>query len=270
MTKKRSGLIIISIIISCVLLYSCNFASKNDTKSDGFSLFSKDQPDSKNCEEEYQILSEQEFHSIETAKKLTNQFLNDFSGQDNSGLYCDNVKKMQKEFEEMGALFSKIDVQEHSSTKTLYEESLSKGHKFSGSDFQSVRKTWEYMYDTKLDEYREKDLRTINDRTFRADLQAFAQQLCNERWGGGVFSSWTITRCYLINNEITVENVDGKYAKKGFGTYHIAMEGSVLGVRSGSVDVYVEGTMGLNNYGDIFFQPGNHQMYNVEGGLTRR
>jgi hypothetical protein len=113
----------------------------------------------------------------------------------------------------------------------------------------------------------------ISESDFKPYLIDYAKDLCNTWYGGGGPTGWVVSSCYVVNDDFYGPySVSDKTAKRCSCTVHVEMEGAMgLGLRSGSVDIWVEGTLGYSSAdSDMYFTKGNYRKENVEGGLTRR
>lgn len=116
----------------------------------------------------------------------------------------------------------------------------------------------------------------ISPDDFRSYLKAYAESLASEWYGGGGPSGWTVKDSYILNNEMgSVVVLNDIAAKKCSCTVHVNMEGAMgLGLRSGSVNIWVEGTLGIVDFdgenGRLQFSKGGYTKLSVEGGLKRR
>jgi len=126
---------------------------------------------------------------------------------------------------------------------------------------------------------REAKLREIVENldadSYKDQLEAYANSLAEEWYRGGGPTGWIVEDSYIINDEVKSEVLSDMSGKKISCTVHVIMEGAMgLGLRSGSVDIWVEGTLKVNDLGgenyNVEFIRGNYNKIKVEGGLTRR
>lgn len=115
----------------------------------------------------------------------------------------------------------------------------------------------------------------LNTDGYRYHLQAYATSLAEEWYGGGGPTGWTVKDYYIINNEVESKVLRDQHAKRISCTVHVIMEGAMgLGLRSGSVDIWVEGTLIVKDFDgehyNVDFKRGGYRKINVEGGLQRR
>lgn len=95
-------------------------------------------------------------------------------------------------------------------------------------------------------------------------LKAYANNLAEEWYGGGGPAGWVVKDCYILNNEVESVVLSDRPAKKISCTVHVDMEGAMgLGLRLGSVDIWVEGTLNVNNFDgeqyDVVFTRGDYR-----------
>lgn len=119
-------------------------------------------------------------------------------------------------------------------------------------------------------------VKQISPDDFRTYLKAYAESLASEWYGGGGPTGWIVKDSYILNNEMgNAVELSDQAAKKCSCTVHVNMEGAMgLGMRSGSVNIWVEGTLGIVNFdgenGMLHFSRGGYSKQSVEGGLKRR
>ncbi|MBP5650085.1 MAG: hypothetical protein J6X01_03275 [Bacteroidales bacterium] len=119
-------------------------------------------------------------------------------------------------------------------------------------------------------------LNKISPDDFRSYLKSYAESLASEWYGGGGPSGWIVKDSYILNNEMSsAVELSDRAAKKCSCTVHVNMEGAMgLGLRSGSVNIWVEGTLGIVDFdgenGRLQFSRGGYSKQSVEGGLKRR
>lgn len=115
----------------------------------------------------------------------------------------------------------------------------------------------------------------LNTDGYTYQLKAYANNLAEEWYGGGGPTGWEVKDSYVKNNEVKSVVLSDRPAKKISCTVHVVMEGAMgLGLRSGSVDIWVEGTLSVIDFDgeqyDIVFTRGDYRKVGVEGGLKRR
>lgn len=252
-------------------LFVCSCDSGKNTNT----LFEpqKNSKPTRDCRQEYNQLSQKKYYSISEARKASQSFLSDFNIEEQCYECCDEVRKMEAEFANMDILFSNVDnsMPENRYCAFCYMVK-SNDNVFSRSSYEAVRKTWEYLIAEKKDDYLRERLNLIEEDDFKPYLINYAKELASEWYGGGGPSGWIVKDWYILNNEMEgVMPVDGKAARKCACTVHINMEGAMgLGLRSGSVDIWVEGVLGIGTDCNVFFSKGAYNKTRVEGGLKRR
>ena len=120
-----------------------------------------------------------------------------------------------------------------------------------------------------------KIVNNLNADSYKDQLEAYANSLAEEWYSDGGPTGWIVKDSYIINDEVKSEVLSDMPAKKISCTVHVIMEGALgLGIRSGSVDIWVEGTLKVNDFDgenyNVTFSRGDHKKIKVEGGLTRR
>ena len=248
------------------LLTGCNSYSKEEKKSEPVVR-------ERNCQREYDQLSSKKFCDINDAIRAANDFLSYFEDKGECSDCCSNVRRIKDDFSSMENLFSNIDERDASYRLCAYYQMVEQNNdRFSNNSFETVRETWKCLTDTKKDKYMRERLNSISTSDFAPHLRQYARDLAEEWYGGGGPAGWVVEDCYILNNEISEpEFVEGKAAKRCSCTIHVKMEGAMgLGLRSGSVDIEVEGTLGLTDNCSLVFSKGNYIKKTVEGGLERR
>ena len=147
----------------------------------------------------------------------------------------------------------------------------------SGCDFEdSGTPTGQSSSQSDNKELRLKEIvNNLNADGYTYQLKAYANNLAEEWYGGGGPTGWVVKDSYIQNNEVESVVLSDRPAKKISCTVHVVMEGAMgLGLRSGSVDIWVEGTLNVNNFDgeqyDVVFTRGDYRKVDVEGGLRRR
>ena len=246
--------------------------SGNNSKQD--SLFDQNQKPARNCQEEYNQLATKKFYDLQEARSAVSDFLSAFNIEGDCAECCDKVRQIENEFVDMANLFSNVDNSAPTNRYCAYLQMVKSNEgRFSNSSFETVRKTWKYLTDDKSDSYLRERLALIDEDEFKHYLIDYAKELAEEWYGGGGPSGWIVKDWYILNNEMgDVVKVDDKAAKRCSCTVHVNMEGAMgLGLRSGSVDIWVEGTLGIAASScNVFFSKGGYNKINVEGGLRRR
>lgn len=229
---------------------------------------------SRDCRQEYNQLSVEEYHDLYDAKTAMRSFLADFDDKSECFDCCGNVQQMEAEFANMDNLFSDVDLkmpkEQYCAFVTMVNSNSSR---FSGSSFEAVRNTWAYLVKEKKDYYLRERLDLIDQSEFTPHLISFAKELAEDWYGGGGPTGWVVKNSYVLNNAMSpVNEVEGVCAKRCSCTVHVDMEGAMgLGLRSGSVEILVEGTLDISGSGcNVVFAKGGYEKGKVEGGLKRR
>lgn len=125
---------------------------------------------------------------------------------------------------------------------------------------------------------KESQLRNIvnnlNVNGYTYQLKAYATELAEEWYGGGGPTGWMVKDSYILG-EVKSDVLSDQHAKRISCTVHVSMEGAMgLGLRSGSVDIWVEGTLTVKDFDgenyNVDFNRGDYRKINVGGGLQRR
>ncbi|MBQ6304969.1 MAG: hypothetical protein IJK78_00230 [Bacteroidales bacterium] len=178
---------------------------------------------SRDCQQEYMQLSIKEFHSLNEAKKAVRDFLNEFEDNAQCSECITNVKQMETAFFGMDNLFSNID---NSLPKDRYcaFKSMVNSNGFSGTPYETVRLTWNYLVEDKKETYIKDRLEAIDENDFKPRLMKYAREIAEQAWG----NRFDVMDCEVYG-EVEVSIVDGKMAKCGtcnkVGVY---MEGNFL------------------------------------------
>lgn len=227
----------------------------------------------RNCQQEYDQLSSKRFCDINDAIQAANDFLSYFEDKGECSDCCSNVRRIKDDFRSMENLFLNIDQKNAPYRLCVYYQMIEQyDEQFSNSPFETVRETWKCLKDNKKDEYIRERLNSITSSDFAPYLKQFACELAEEWYSGGIISGWTVEESYIQNNYISEPKlVEGKAAKQCSCIVHVKMEGSHgWKIRTGSVDIEVEGTLGLTDNCSLVFSKGNYIKKTVEGGLERR
>ena len=208
----------------------------------------------KNCQKEYEQLSQTEFHSLDDAMTATNEFLSKYDGKKKCLEYCDKVIQMREEFNTINKKFS--DIESALTPKDQYCSFISmvnsNKNTFSNSSFYAVKKTWEYLVAEKKDTYMRNRLYSIDEDEFMAELESYAVSEV-KRW----YPKFKVVDSYVLNGrmeEMSVVEERGKLAMDGACIVHINMKGDRVSWagdwiprQTGSVEVWVEGTIRLSD-----------------------
>lgn len=228
----------------------------------------------RNCQQEYSSLSSRRFCDIDNALNTTNEFLSYFESKGECADCCYDARQIKKEFTDIKDLFSYIDNLEPSSRLCAYYQKVEQNrNKFSSSSYETVRETWDCIVNEKESTYLNDGLNSIKSSDFARYLIDYAEELAEEWYGGGGPFGWVVKDSYILNNEISdPQPVEGKAARRCSCTVHVSMEGAVFSLRSGGVEIEVEGTLGFSadNKCTLFFSKGKNTVLNVYGGLARR
>lgn len=270
-TKVSHVLALLPVLTAVFFISVCSSCGSRNTSEPDSLLGIKP---SRNCQQEYDQLIAKKFYTLREAKSATLDFLAYFTEDGQCPECCEKVRQMEGEFIVMDDLFSNV---ENSGSRNRYCSYIqmvrANGDRFSRSSFEAVRKTWKYLTDEKSDLYMRERLNLIDKNDFTSYLVGYAKDLAVEWYGGGGPAGWIVKDWYILNNEMgDVVQVDGQAAKRCSCTVHVNMEGAMgLGLRSGSVEIWVEGTLGIAASScEVFFSKGGYSKTNVEGGLRRR
>lgn len=239
-------------------------------------------PKPQNCQQAYKQLSTKEFHSLQEAKTATRDFLSKYKGDEKCSVCYDIAEQIESEFVIMDNLLLNID---NSSPKQRYCDFMSMVNTnkktFSSSSFETVRKTWNYLVAEKKDTYRKERLDLIDEKEFKPYLMQMAKDRALE-WYGGRLLVVVDEDCYILNDELVeLYGVEGKAAKRGVCTVHVAMQGYFkdkkngnkrkLDVgRIGAVEIRVEGTLKLSDSNcNISFAEGSAEKTKAIGECER-
>ena len=246
--KKKGVLLLIAVV--AVVLYTlvywdCSGGAKNKGRS--LSSLLKEE---RNCEAEYKAIAEREyFYSTASAISACDTFLAHFQYQ--RCAYCDDVREMRTSFREMGDLLGR-NFYSYESFKT---ESRYVGQRMAESPYRVVRDTWERLL-------REEDscrlraaLTSLTGHDFQVYLHDYAQQVCQERYGRGLFAM-RVSR--LVPSRISQPTlVEGTAAVACTAEYDVHLEGALgLGLRTRTDHVTVSGELGYTSEGRLLFHQG--------------
>lgn len=242
MTRKG---ILLLIAVAAVAVYTAVDWSCT-RKREGKSFFAIGRQE-RDCEAEYRQIAEKEyFYSAAGAVDACDTFLSHFQYQ--RCAYCDEVREMRTAFSEMGEVLGK--------SFYSYEQFKNETHyvsqRLSDSPHRVVRDTWARLL-------REEDscrlraaLASLTEHDFKVYLHDYAQQVCQERYGKGLFAM-RVSRLEPVRLSQPVL-VQGTAAVACMAEYAVHLEGSLgLGLRTRTDRLTVSGELGYSPEGKLIF-----------------
>lgn len=215
----------------------------------------------RDCRQEYDQLLQEKYNSIKDAGEAARRFLKDFDFEEQCSECCDEIRKMEAEFVNMESLFNNVD---NDIPEDRYCSFISmvkaNDNVFSGSSYEAVRKTWEYLKDEKKYYYLRERLNLIEESDIMPYLVDFAIDLAKAR-----YDKWDVVgrECYILNDRLEEFSiVEGLFAKRGVCIVHVAMKGAKWYNRNriGYVEYQVEGTLNILTSCDVSFSRGSHKL----------
>ena len=247
MTKK--GILLLVAAAIAALFIAIDWSCKGCTHEKVGGIIAK-QESERACEKAYRQIAERDhFYSAAGAVAACDSFLNQYQYQRSS--YCDEVREMRTAFREMGETLGK--------NYYTYEQFKSETHyasqRMGESPYSVVRKTWARLL-------REEDscrlraaLTSLTDYDFQVYLHDYAQQVCRERYGHGLFAM-RVNRLE-ISRMTQPMPVEGKAAVACTAEYAVHLEGALgLGLRTRTDRVTVDGELGYTPEGRLIFHRG--------------
>ena len=246
MTKKGTLLLVAvaAIAVYTAFVWSCSAKPKEG----GISLLRG----GRDCEAEYGQIAEREyFYSVAGAVDACDTFLNHF--QYRRCAYCEDVRAMRTAFYEMGEVLGK--------SYYSYEQFKTEAHylsqRMAESPYRVVRETWERLLREEDSCRLRASLVSLTGRDFAVYLHDYAQQVCQERYGKGLFAM-RVSRLELAKLSLPTL-VAGKAAVACSAEYLVHLEGALgLGLRTRTEKLTVGGELGYTPEGKLIFHRGEH------------
>ena len=248
MTKKGILLLLAAgaVAVYTAFDWSCTGQSKTHVGDLTTSLSTAQQ-----CESDYRQISERDyFYSTAGAVATCDSFLNQY--QYKQYAYCDEVREMRTAFREMGDMLSK----NHYSYEAFKSEARYLSQRIAESPYRVVRDTWARLL-VEEDSCRLRAALTgLTDYDFKVYLHDYAQQVCQERYGHGLFALQMNDMKLARITQPTL--VDGTAAVSCTAEYDVHLEGPLgLGLRTRTDHLTVSGELGYTSEGRLIFHRGS-------------
>ena len=201
----------------------------------------------RDCEAEYREIADREyFYSAAGAVDACDTFLSHFQYQ--RCAHNDAVREMRASFREMSEMLDKS----YYSYEQFKNETHYLSQRLADSPHRVVRETWARLL-------REEDscrlraaLVSLTEHDFKVYLHDYAQQLCQERYGKGLFAM-RVSRLEPIRVS-QPSLVEGVAAVACTAEYDVHLEGSLgLGLRTRTDRLTVSGELGYTPEGRLTF-----------------
>lgn len=247
MTKKG---ILLLVAVGAIAVYtafdwSCSGNTRNMAKDLKTSMTT-----AQNCESDYRLIAERDyFYSSAGAVAACDSFLNLY--QYKRSAYCDDVREMRTAFREMGETLRKI----YYSYEDFKTEMRYMSQRMAESPYRVVRDTWVRLLMEEDSCRLRAALTSLTDYDFKVYLHDYAQQVCQERYGHGLFA--------LRMNDMKLARmsqpmlVDGTAAVTCTAEYDVHLDGPLgLGLRTRTEHLAVTGELGYTPEGRLLFHRG--------------
>ena len=191
-----------------------------------------------------------DFVSTAGAVAACDSFLNQY--QYKQYAYCNEVREMRTAFREMGDLLSK----NHYTYEAFKSEARYLSQQMAGSPYRVVRDTWARLL-VEEDSCRLRAALTgLTDYDFKVYLHDYAQQVCQDRYGHGLFSLQMNDMKLVRISQPTM--VDSTAAVTCTAEYDVHLDGPLgLGLRTRTDHLTVSGELGYTSEGRLIFHRGS-------------
>ena len=242
MTKKGILLLAAMAVVAVYTAFDWSCTGKRGGKN-GFIVRQQE----RDRETEYRQIADREyFYSAAGAVDACDTFLSHYQYQ--RCAYCDEVREMRTAFREMGEVLGK-NFYSYEQYKT---ESHYVSQRMAESPYRVVRETWKRL------SYEEDSCRlraalvSLTSRDFSVYLHDYAQQMCQEQYGKGLFAM-RVNRLELVQlSQPTL--VEGTAAVACTAEYAVHLEGALgLGLRTRTDRMTVSGELGYTPEGRLIF-----------------
>jgi len=202
----------------------------------------------RNCSTEYErIANRPYFYSVPSAISTCDSFLDYF--QYKRCDYCDDVRAMRESFRQMGDFLGRTFYSyEHYRTESIYLTQT-----FANSPYPVVRGTWARLSCEEDSCRLRAALLNLTAYDFKVYLHDYAMQLCQERYGKGLFAM-RVSHIELAHMTIPTP-VEGTPAIECTAEYNVYLEGPLgLGLRTRTDRLTVTGRLSFSPEGRLQFQ----------------
>lgn len=246
MTMRRKRILLLAALVTAVvgLFY---WGCSKSTKDEVLASFHKT-ANERNCSEEYeQIANREYFYSVPSAICACDSFLQRFQYQQCA--YSEDVRSMRESFQKMGEFFN----HNYYSYEQFKTEAHYQTQHFANSPHRVVRQTWSRLLHEEDSCRLRAALMSLTAHDFKVYLHDYAQQLCQERYGKGLFSMRM--KGLELTHITNPSPVEGMPAVECTAEFDIHLEGALgLGLRTRTDKVTVSGQLMYSPDGRLIFR----------------